>query len=72
MDKADLYSPPATQAGLPSRDAGKITADAKYNVKYLWLTDIPAPKLILPTLVHRFTAFSYGCRRTCAPRRHFH
>jgi len=43
MDKTDLCSPPATQAGLPQRDAGKITADAKCNVKYLWLTDIPAP-----------------------------
>jgi len=54
MDKADLRSPPATQTGLPSRDASKITVDARCVVKYLWSSDITAPTIYLACIGSSF------------------
>jgi hypothetical protein len=57
MDKADLHSPPATQTGLPSRDASQITADARYVVTGLWSSDITASTIHLACIGSSFHNF---------------
>jgi hypothetical protein len=57
MDKADLRSPPATQTGLPTRDASEITADARYVVKCLWSSDITASTIHLARIGSSFHNF---------------
>jgi hypothetical protein len=57
MDKADLRSPPATQTGLPTRDASEITADARWVVKCLWSSDITASTIHLARIGSSFHNF---------------